>query len=287
MRRGGIGASEMPILLGESEWGSVLSMWAEKRGEYQKPDEDSELMELGRELEPSILRILGKRSGVRYHDTLSRKLLRSLVHPWAIATPDSVTENLEPVEVKNLAHGYEEEAWSEQIPEKYRIQVHHQMLVMGAQRALFGTLVWGAKFVWEWVPRDDALIRRIVKAGSEFWKHVEDGTEPPSDGNRHARQYLQSKATNDTSVELHAHEVYEPLTGYIKSSTELAGLRKRSKAAEKQRDACADRIAQLMGGARSGYTLDGWSFAWKRTQRNGYTVEPRTLDMFTIKEPKR
>lgn len=287
LRNGGIGASEMPILLGESEWGSNLELWAAKRGEPIEREPETELMELGRELECAILRVVMRRAGVDGTPRLSGYLLRSTEHPWAICTPDAVTTGLEPVEVKNLSFGYDEEAWSESVPEKYRIQVNHQMLVLGARRALFGTLVWGARVIWEWVPRDEMLIRRIVRTGSEFWRHVENGTEPPSDGHKNARKVLAKRATEEASVELFRDEVDEPLTRYSAASSKLAQLRKEARDAEKVRNSAADAIAQMMGKARYAITSDGWEFAWKRSARKGFTVDPKVIDQFTIKEPKK
>jgi putative phage-type endonuclease len=281
----GIGASEMPILMGESDWGSNLDIWAAKVGEGVKEDDDNELKELGRELEDAILRVTMRRAGV----TLAHKglLVRSLEHRWCIATPDAITTDGEPVEVKNLSFGFSDEEWQEQIPEKYRIQCHHQMLATGAQRCLFGVLVWGNRIVWEWVPRDELLIRRIILTGNEFWRYVERREQPPSDGHKNARKFLEKRATSEESVELYRDDVDEHITRYAAANSRLARLRSEVRDNEKTRDAAADAIAQRMGAARHAVTADGWEFAWKRSSRKGYTVEPKAIDQFTIKEPKR
>lgn len=287
LRRTGIGASDMPILFGESDWGSNLELLASKRGEEpQIEDDDSEAQELGRELEDAILRIVKRRAAVEYSQRLSKYLLRSVEHPWAIATPDAVTVDGEPVEVKNLAWGYDEEEWTNSISEKYRIQCNHQMLVMGAQRALFGALIWGSRVIWEWIPRDEMLIRRIIRAGSEFWQHVQDGTEPTSDGHENARKLLAKRATSTESVELYRGDIDDQLTAYAAAKSRLSRLRSEVKAAEKRRDSAADAIAQRMGSSRHAITADGWSFHWRKQERKGYTVEPKTIDQFVIKEPK-
>jgi putative phage-type endonuclease len=280
----GIGASEMPVLMGESEWGSNLEIWAAKVGEPVDQTEDTELMELGRELEEAILRVTIRRAGVAM--VCRNPLIRSLEHRWCIATPDALTTDGEPVEVKNLSFGFSDEEWQEQIPEKYRIQCHQQMLVTGAQRCLFGVLVWGNRIVWEWVPRDDLLIRRIIRTGDEFWGYVERREQPPSDGHKNARKFLQKRATNEESIELFSSEIDEPLARYSAAKSRLVRLRAEVRDNEKARDAAADAIAQRMGAARHAVTADGWEFSWKRSSRKGYTVEPTTLDQFTIKEPK-
>ena len=281
----GIGASEMPILMGESDWGSNLDIWAAKVGEGVKEDDDNELKELGRELEDAILRVTMRRAGV----TLAHKglLVRSLEHRWCIATPDAITTDGEPVEVKNLSFGFSDEEWQEQIPEKYRIQCHHQMLATGAQRCLFGVLVWGNRIVWEWVPRDELLIRRIIRTGYEFWGYVERHEMPPSDGHKNARTFLEKRATSEESIELYRDDIDEDVSRYAAANSRLVRLRAEVRDNERTRDAAADAIAKRMGAARHAVTADGWECAWKRSARKGYTVEPKELDQFTIKEPKR
>src|SRR5690606_18938789 len=162
-RNGGVGASEIAILLGASDWGSNLELYYRKLGELKDERSDNELMLWGRLLESAIRDETARRADVQLAEAPCR-LLRSTEHPWAIATPDALTTDLEPVEVKNLSHGYDPEGWAEQIPEKYYLQCQHQMLVVGAQRCLFGALLWGSKLLWEWVPRDEMAIRRIIRA---------------------------------------------------------------------------------------------------------------------------
>lgn len=54
-RDGGVGASEIAILLGASEWGSNLELYYRKLGELADSREDNELMLWGRLLERPIL----------------------------------------------------------------------------------------------------------------------------------------------------------------------------------------------------------------------------------------
>jgi putative phage-type endonuclease len=281
----GIGASEMPVLMGESDWGSNLEIWAAKVGESTEEDEDNELKELGRELEGAILRVTMRRACVSM--VCRNPLIRSIEHRWCIATPDAITTDVEPVEVKNLSFGFSDEEWKEKIPEKYRIQCNQQMLATGAQRCLFGVLVWGNRIVWEWVPRDKLLIRRIIRTGDEFWGYVERREQPPSDGHKNARKFLEKRATSEESIELYRDDIDEDVSKYAAANSRLARLRSEVRDNEKTRDAAADAIAQRMGAARHAVTADGWEFAWKRSSRKGYTVEPKELDQFTIKEPKR
>lgn len=285
-RNTGIGASEIAVLLGASDWGSNLEMYYRKVGEIAESlVEQTEAMQWGLLLEAAIRDELARRAEVQLLDAPAR-MLRSIAHPWATATPDAITVDGEPVEVKNLTHGYDPEAWAEQIPEKYMLQCQHQMLVTGAKRCLFGALLWGSRLVWEWVPRDETRIRAILKAGSEFWGHVERRDPPESDGNPQARKALAKLATDEEPVELYESEIAHQLERFrmAKELHELAaGEEKRTR---RKLDAAKDELAKQLGTHRCGTTATGWSIRWKTIERRGYTVAPTIVNQLEIQEPK-
>jgi putative phage-type endonuclease len=284
----GIGASEIAILLGESNWGSNLELYYRKTGEFTEPlQEESEEMELGRAFEEIARRVVAKRAGVALQP-IYPQLCQSLVHPWALATCDAITTAVEPVEVKNLNWGFDAEEWSEQIPEKYVLQCQQQMLVLGADRCLFGALLSGSRLIWEWVPRDEVRIRKIIRAGSEFWRHVEDRVPPPSDGHPHARKVLGRLAANgnEDTVELYESEMGSQLHAYELAKARHARAATEEKAAQRALDATKDELAKLLGEHRSAVTSTGWTLRWKTTERRGFTVKPNTLHQFEIKPPK-
>lgn len=284
-RNGGVGASEIAILLGASEWGSALELYYRKLGELTEEKPDTEQMLWGRLLEPAIRDELCRRAGV----TLLRapqRLLRSTAHPWALATPDGLTTDGDPVEVKNLTYGYDEDGWEEQIPEKYYLQCQHQMLVTGADRCLFGALLLGSRLLWEWVPRDAIAIRRIIHAGSAFWGHVERREPPPSDGHPNARKVLARKATDPEPVELFESEIGGLLEQWFEAAKATQLAESAAKKARRQRDALADELAKHLGDHVSGMTATGWSVRWKTIERRGYTVAPATIKQLEIKPPK-
>lgn len=285
-RNTGIGASEIAILLGASEWGSNVEMFYRKIGELDEPlREQTEEMELGQRFEAIARDEVARRAGVTLQAQPS-KLLRSTEHPWALATADAMTTDGEPVEVKNLNWGFVEEEWAEAIPEKYFLQCQQQMLVTGASRCLFGALVKGSRLVWEWVPRDEVAIRRIIQAGSDFWGHVERGECPPSDGHPHARKTLAKLATDDESIELYEGEIGPVLAAYEAAEIAHDKAADAAKKAKRQLEATRDEVAKLLGDHRQGFTSSGYQFRWKTTERRGYSVAPVTIHQFEIKQPK-
>jgi len=283
----GIGASEIAVVLGESQWQSVLELYYKKTGEYEPEDEpENEWMFWGKALEDAIQTELANRAGVRIDASMIQPHLRSTQHRWALATPDAMTTAGEPIEAKNISWGYDPQEWAERIPEKYYLQTQQQMLVTGADRCLFGALLWGSRLIWEWVPRDEETIGRIVRAGSAFWSRVERRDPPLSDGHPGARKVLGRFATVDNEVELFEPEIEEMLSCWQNADADLKDLRAQVRRVEKQRDAAMDTIAQKMGSHRRAFTATGWSFRWETSKRNGYTVAPKEFETFKIKAPK-
>lgn len=286
-RHQGIGASEIAVVMGESQWQSILELYYKKTGEWEPEDEpENEWLFWGKALEDVIQHELASRAGARIDANMIQPHLRSTVHRWALATPDAMTVAGEPIEAKNVSWGYDAEEWAERIPEKYYLQTQQQMLVTGASRCLFGALLWGSKLIWEWVPRDETTIARVVKAGAEFWSRVERRDPPLSDGHPGARHVLGKFATVENEVELFEPEIEEMLSCWQNTNADLKGLRAQVRKLEKQRDAAMDVVAQKMGSYRRAFTATGWSFRWETENRRGFTVEPKQTEKFKIKAPK-
>jgi len=144
-RKSGIGASEISVVLGASGWESILGLYYKKIDDEDPTDDDdrAEHLQWGKLLEDAIIAELARRAGVTI--AAREPHLRSMIHTWALATPDAITTAGEPVECKNIAWGFDEQEWELGIPEKYYLQCQHQMLVCGAERCLFGALLYGSR----------------------------------------------------------------------------------------------------------------------------------------------
>jgi putative phage-type endonuclease len=283
LRGTGIGASEIGAVLGVSPWASPLTVYLDKVDGHDDV-EQTEAMAWGLKLERIICSELAERADVSLSG--SPGLLRSIEHPWMLASPDDVTAGSEPVEVKNLAWGYREQEWQESVPEHYYLQCQQQMAVMGAARCLFGALTHGQRLVWEWIARDESAIQRIVHGGAAFWDRVLQRDPPASDGHPRDRGRLAAKAAEGSaSVELYEDDVQQLTDEWLERRGRRLRLDREAKDAKRLEDAVANQIAQKLNG-RSGYTVTGWQFAWVTTERKGYTVEPATVTSFKITQPK-
>ena len=88
LRRQGVTASEIPVILGLSRWNSPWSLWHRKRG-LIGDDPDSDNASWGRRLEPAIALAAGDRldpnGSLRF---LPAGLYRHETREWQMATPD-------------------------------------------------------------------------------------------------------------------------------------------------------------------------------------------------------
>jgi putative phage-type endonuclease len=286
-RRHGVGASESAILLGASQWGSPRQIYEEKIGGDVEPVEETEQMRLGKLLEGVILDEVARRADVTIAE--KQRLLVSSEHHFMLGTPDAITSDGKPVEVKNMSFGFDEAEWSEAIPFKYQIQVQHQMILTGAKCALFGALIYGGRILWEWVQEDQALQRQIVAACRAFWTCVERREPPPSVGHRADRSILARAATiHDTVVELaHDDQFDDAIQRYSAARERRLALQHQAKAVEVTERAAADELATMLGAHRSGRTNTGWRVEWSTSQRKAYTVAARTTQELVIKQNKK
>ncbi len=186
-RTKGISASDVPIIMGASDWATPWRLWGEKTGKLIPRDVSKN---------PYVAR------GVRLEDTVRAwyenqfpdcgPLLpicaESNENPIFRASFDGIDGDTCPVEMKVpseskladvIANREQSAAYR-----MYRYQVLYQMLV--ADNAPHGRLVFydagpaGNHQVFK-IVRDDALMDDIRQKVLVFWAHVRDNDEPPKD----------------------------------------------------------------------------------------------------------
>jgi len=170
LRRQGIGASDIPAIMGVSPWSTPWQVWVSKVEEVPE-SEPSEDMEWGMKIEQLILDEAEPRLGLQLERGL---LVRNLGWPWMMASPDGLGDGVV-VEAKKV----DEWSWPDGPPEHYRLQVQWQMAVTGCSAGWIAALHRGIRFALYPVVRDKALIESMIGAGEAFWQLVESGEPPP------------------------------------------------------------------------------------------------------------
>lgn len=285
-RFAGLGASEIGAVIGMDNRSSPLKLYLEKTGAIPSDDlSDVEAVTWGHILEPVIAEEFRKRTGRIV--TRGRKgrycVLRSVEHPWALASLDFWTgtdeRDLWPLEIKN-ANAFRAEDWLNGTPEYHVAQLHQQMLVVGAKRGTSACLLGGNQLLWCDVERDETLIRKIIYHGARFWERVQRRDAPPPDG---------SQATSEALKKLYPNSdgstVVLPFTA-IEAADELVSVKEQLRLLEKRRATIENTVKAALGKAEVGVMTDGRSFSWKQQTRRAVTTAEATFRVLRLHDPK-
>jgi putative phage-type endonuclease len=169
-RRQGIGASDAPVIMGETPFKSPRTLWSIKTG--RMPEEPAgPAARRGRELEGYARRAYERRTGIQVEPLC-------LVHQelgWMRASLDGLSfDGTTLVEIKcplNLRDRIS--AVQGRIPSQYHAQLQHQLEVSGAERAHYWSFHGSDGFLIEIRP-DHEYAKRLIDAEAQFWQRVQD-----------------------------------------------------------------------------------------------------------------
>lgn len=165
-----IGGSDAAGIMGMSRWDTPLSIWAEKTGQYIKPEVESEAQELGRELEDYVARRFERKTG--------KKVLRSSetifdeTYPFIGANVDRLVDVEDAGLECKTASAWKSKEWEgEEIPQEYIIQCMHYMMVTGKKKWYLAVLIGNQSFQIKELNYDDKFIETLKKREVEFWEN--------------------------------------------------------------------------------------------------------------------
>lgn len=202
-RRTGIGSSDAAALWGRSRFRTPLKVWAEKRGAVEDDATESRFIKAGRFLEPAVVAWFSEETGLGPRvraPAAGLTLFRRWVERQAggrfslLATPDRIISAptakewvrlgvAEPpdgdgiLEIKTTSATMVE-AWGDEPPLEYQIQVQHQMLTLGYEWAIIVCLIGGNDLRWFLVRIDEPFVERHLARCEAFWADVATGKEP-------------------------------------------------------------------------------------------------------------
>jgi putative phage-type endonuclease len=180
-RKKGLGASDAPVIMGNSPWSTPFKLWAEKTGLIPRQETDNvyalAAMQRGHDLEPKARELFEKAVGALYpplsahHDE----------YEYIRASFDGYNaEERAILEIKcpnKVDHG---KALAGKIPDKYYPQLMQQFLVSGAVKGYYAS--WDGKSdklaIVEVLP-DASYIANLLREVKRFWALVELQMPPP------------------------------------------------------------------------------------------------------------
>jgi len=280
VRRTGLGGSDMPVVLGLSQWKSPFELWLEKLGRLP-PFAGNEATWFGNQLEHIIAVRWAEDHGKAIHKvnvTARRKDVK-----WAMVHIDRKVESERAcLEVKTtvMMENWGEEG-TDQVPPHILPQCHHQMWVVNLQRCYVAVaFLHRRKIAYYIVERSERWDDLLRTTGEAFWKHVTEQTEPPVDfGARGIVNVLKKGyGVEDGDVmdfNSPAQELHDMLTT----------LNSRSGAYTKAAEELKAELLHMMGKSWVGRLPDGTFYRRQMTKRKGFTVEPsEVLDFRHIKK---
>lgn len=281
-RKVGIGASEAGAMLGLSPFSTPFQLWAQKTGLAEPPDlSDNEPVQWGKRLEQVIVQAFGERTGRAV--MRAGELVRSLEHPWALATLDAWNSEdgraFVPLEIKTTG-GHHSAAWVDGPPDYYMAQIQQQLLVTGHVRGTYAVLLGGQRLVWDDVDRDDRWQRKLIHHGADFWRRVIEKDAPPPDSTKATANLLADLFPSDDGG------VVE-LPGEFRETVEsIADLRAQKRLCEDAIREAENKVKLALGKNQRGIFPGGLSVSWALQKRKGYSVAPGEHRVLRVHQPK-
>jgi len=178
-RRQGIGASDAPVIMGETPFKTPKALWSMKTGRIQE-DPAGPAARRGREMERSARRAYEQRTGIQMEPLC-------MVHEgfeWMRASLDGLTfDGATLLEIKcPLSLRDRASAQEGRIPSHYHAQLQHQLEVSRAERAHYWSF-HGTDGILIEIRPDREYAKRLIESEAAFWQLVKDDRwpEPVSD----------------------------------------------------------------------------------------------------------
>jgi len=257
LRRKGLGASDMAVVMGVSPYRTPYQLWAEKTGAMQ-PQKVGAAANRGVLLEDAV--------GAYYEQETGRKLRKSngvvrlKDQPRFMASLDrTIVGSNGIVEIKTSTSP----RWSiYPVPPEVVVQTTWQMGIVGAPWCDVAVLLGGLVFKIERVHFDKLLWEALVATATEFLAAVDSNTAPKLQALDAQAYGLATPQSKDELVQ--ANESHERLVRELRAvNTELHLAEERKGAIEIQ---LKEAIAE-----RAGLTGNGWTVYWKQAKPSEVT----------------
>jgi putative phage-type endonuclease len=206
-RRGFIGGSDVPAILGVSPWTTPYELWCEKTGRDSGVDDSrSKFLRRGKMLEPLVIDMVRQELGVEV--PLTNQRYTDEQHPWMRAEIDfewfDEFGNLQNGDVKTV-HPFAASEWgaegTDEFPAYYCAQFQWGLGIKPQrQSCLVAALIGADDLRFYRVERDDELIAEIRRRALIFWRDHVLADVPPEPVDFKDSQRILSRFTGFVSV---------------------------------------------------------------------------------------
>ncbi len=281
VRKQGLGGSDAASAIGLNPYQSPLALWMIKTGREDAlptaPQDDlASPLYWGTVLEPIVADAYARHTGRKV-----RRVHAVLQHPdpdkaWMLANLDYTVVGHPDVQILECktAGEYGARLWRDGVPDYVQCQVQHQLAVTGKQAADVCVLLCGHEMKIFRIPRDDAVIERLIERERAFWRHVENDTPPPVDGSASSDRALRALYPHDDGEVLD----FTDDAGLCGDFDELLDLRERLTRLQAQESRLKQRLQQAMGHASRALFGNG-EVSWKRSADSTVLDNERLLQV--------
>lgn len=280
LRRSGVGASEVSAVLGQSSWASPFTIWGQKLGTVDPP-EQTEAMRWGNKLEELILEAYAEETGRQVQR--SRWTYQSDKNSFMLASPDGFQlsdhrSDAGLVQAKNTFIG-----WDEEIPMATWIQMQAEMAVTGLNWNTAVALAGGNRLFYKDVIRDaDFIDKQLIPRLVDFWDYVVTAEPLPdsfidgSDQTRKALEELYPETDDAQAVSLDG--------SFQGLHEERLTLKEGIKQMERRAKEIENLIRYRAGEKTFAVLPDGGVYSFKSVTKKEYVVKASTTRRIRFKE---
>lgn len=265
-----IGGTDAGAILGVNKYKSAVDVWRRLSDPTFVDQPDSEVMELGRYMEPFIAK---KYEAVTRRTLELAEKLNHDKHPFLHASPDRViTGGLRVamdgpgiLEIKLLGQWTFKQTKDQGIDPSYYAQVQHYLFVTGLKWASFAAYNTEQKeLYWFDIERDEEFIARMVDACVIFWnEYVLTGICPPP-----------KEITYDfPRAAVGAEAVVHSEPEWVNAARALKQARDTYKLAEHSKKLAEQAVKDLMGSTEKVIIPEVGKISWAESVRRSYDID--------------
>lgn len=243
-RNKGVGGSDVASIVGISPWKDKHQLYLEKRGELEEEQLTGEIIHFGNVLEDVVADEYARRNNIKVERR--NQMLSHKKYPWMLANIDRKVvgkkKGLECKTADKFTRGKWGEDGSDDIPDHYRTQSEHYMIVTGLPEWDLAVLIGGNEYRQYHLQQDKELSEVIIEAEAHFWEGVQKGIPPIMDYEHGKSLELLKRiypGTNGKTITLdaeleHWHQVKVKADEIVKTYSAVS-------------DGCKARIMHAMG----------------------------------------
>lgn len=226
-----IGGSDMPIILGLSNFKTPYQLWLEKTNRVTIDETETEFQYWGTQLEPVIRQEFIKRHQVEVQEPTT------ITHPlfdYLKANVDGFIPSKNAVlEIKTTA-SFNAKEWGDEgtdvIPLYYLVQVAHYCAVTNADYAIIAVLIGGNTYREYKYTRDLELELRLLDEAQKFWHAVTNNIEPePTNIDDLKLKYPKGSPEKSIKINDEVKVTFNTITETKKKIKELSAIEEKAK----------------------------------------------------------